>query len=97
VSYTALFRGIAASEHLTFVRQALKELASASLEEPGTIRYDFYQNQGNPTEFLLLGVWKSEIDWQAHLAGRAHSKYVASLPEGAWEVPPAQTRLTPLE
>ena len=97
MSYTALFRAKAARDHLPFVRQALIKLASASLEEPGTLRYDFYQSQEEPTEIMLFGEWKSEVDWQAHMAGRAHTQYVASLPEGAWDVPPAQTRLTPIK
>lgn len=97
MAYAATFQGRAAPEHLGTVKNALAALARESRKEPGTIRYEFYQHSDDPSVFLLFAIWESEEAWQAHLAAEAHTRHVASLPDGAWENPPEQTRLEPLE
>lgn len=96
MAFAAMFQGVAASDHVDTVRDALVILARESRKEPGTIRYEFYQHKDDPTVFLLFGIWGSEADWQAHVKADAHEKHVASLPEGAWATRPAMTRLLAL-
>ncbi len=97
MAFAALFQGTAASDHVDTVRNALVTLARESRKEPGTIRYEFYQYEDESAGFLLFGIWESEAAWQAHVAGDAHTRHVASLPEGAWTIRPAMTRLQALE
>ena len=96
MAFAALFHGTAAPEHVEALTAAQVLLAQASLREPGTIRYDFYQHADDPTQIILLGIWESEDAWQAHVAGDVHTNYAASLPEGAWVTPPSMTRLLAL-
>lgn len=95
-AFAALFQGTAAPEHVEALTEAQALLAQKSLQEPGTIRYDFYQHEEDPTQILLLGVWESEDAWRAHVAGDVHTAYAASLPEGAWATLPSMTRLSAL-
>jgi quinol monooxygenase YgiN len=97
MAYTATFQGTAALEYVDVVRKALVILARESRKEPGTIRYEFYQLEDDPTNFLLFAIWENEAAWQAHVAGDAHARHVASLPEGAWAKRPVMTRLSALE
>ncbi len=97
MAFVAQFQGTAASEHIETVRRALVTLARESRKETGTIRYEFYQHEESPNVFLLFAIWESEAAWQAHVAGDAHERHVASLPEGAWAVRPVMTRLQALE
>jgi len=97
MAFAAQFQGAAASEHIDTVRNALVILARESRKEAGTIRYEFYQHEGSPNVFLLFAIWESEAAWQAHVAGDAHERHVASLPEGAWAKRPAMTRLQALD
>ena len=95
--FAALFHGTAAPEHLDTLTKAQTLLAQESRQEPGTIRYDFYQQEDDPTQIMLLGIWESEADFEAHIPGDAHTSYAASLPEGAWATPPSMTRLLALD
>lgn len=40
--------------------------ASASIQEPGILRFDFVQQQDDPTRFMLWEVYKSAADHAAH-------------------------------
>ena len=97
MAFVADFQGTAAVGHVDTVRESVARLARESREEPGTIRYEFYQHEEYPAVFLLFGIWESEEDWRSHVAGKAHREHVASLPEGAWAIPPAMTRLVALD
>lgn len=97
MAYTAIFQGTAAPEHVDTVRDALLILARESRKEAGTIHYEFYRHEESPNVFLLFGIWDSETAWKTHVAGDAHERHVASLPEGAWAIRPAMTRLLTLE
>ncbi len=96
MAFAELFHGVAAPEHVEALTDAQALLAQGSLQEPGTIRYDFYQQADDPTQIMLLGIWESEDAWKAHISGEAHTSYAASLPEGAWATPPSMTRLSAL-
>jgi len=95
--FAALFQGTAAPEHLETLKKLQATLARESMEEPGTVRYEFYQAADDPTHILLFAIWESEADWQAHRTGDVHNRYVASLPEGVWTNRPQMTRLQALE
>lgn len=97
MSYIAMFRGRASRQHLDTVRRALQKLAHDAVHEPRTLQYEFYQEEDDPAVFILFAAWESEADWRAHVAADAHQEYVASLPDGAWESAPVQTRLTSLK
>lgn len=96
MAFIALFQGTAAAEHEDAVRQSVAKLAADSQDEPGTIRYEFYQREDDPAVFLLFAIWESEADWRAHVAGEAHRRHEARLPAGAWKSRPAMTRLQSL-
>ena len=96
MAFAALFQGTAAPEHVETLRESLTTLARKGRNEPGTIRYEFYNHEDEPAVFLLFAVWESEADWQAHVAGDAHTQHIASRPEDAWTIPPTMTRLRAL-
>lgn len=91
MAFVAMFQGTAAREHLSTVKESVAILEHASRDQPGTIRYEFYQSTEDPTIFLLFGIWKTEADWRAHVASEAHRKHVASLPAGAWKIRPVKS------
>lgn len=89
MAFVAVFQGTAAPEHLLAVKRSVAILEQESREQPGTIRYEFYQSKDDPVVFMLFGIWETRADWQAHVASEAHHKHVASLPSGAWQVRPS--------
>lgn len=94
--FIATFRGVAASEHVETIKASLAVLQEESREQPGTLRYEFYQMEDDPRVFMLFAVWAGEADWRAHVASPAHDRHVARLPGGAWTTPPQMTRWTAL-
>lgn len=96
MAFAALFQGTASTEHLDALKKSLKVLAEESLNEPGTLRYEFYQSEEEPTIITLFAIWENEADWKTHIVSDAHNRHVASLPEGAWAIPPKMTRLKSL-
>jgi quinol monooxygenase YgiN len=96
MAFAALFQGTVASEHLDVVKIALTTLARECENDPGTIRYEFYQPQNDPTIVILFAIWQNEADWQAHVASDAHDRYAKSLPADAWVIRPVLTKLQPL-
>jgi quinol monooxygenase YgiN len=79
------------------VKNALAALAQNSQNEPGLIRYRFFQSKDDPAVFIHFALWQNEVDWRTHVASEIHEAYARSLPEGAWAIPPAATRLQPLD
>ncbi len=45
MAFVAHFQGTAAVGHVDTVRESVVKLARESREEPGTIRYEFYQHE----------------------------------------------------
>ncbi|MEZ4683174.1 MAG: antibiotic biosynthesis monooxygenase family protein [Caldilineaceae bacterium] len=97
MTYVATFQGTATEEHIDTVREAVRILERETQGQPGLIRYEFYQSAENPAIFLLFTIWKSAADLRAHVASDAHKGHVASLPSGAWALPPAKTDWQRLE
>jgi quinol monooxygenase YgiN len=97
MAFIALFQATAAPEHVDAVRDSVVRLAQDSRKESGTLRYEFYQYEDEPTIFLLFGIWESEEQWRAHVSGEAHRAHDARLPDGAWAIRPTMTRLQALE
>ena len=96
MAFSIMVRGIAAPQHIATVRQALMTLAQASRRQPGTLRYEFYQPDGEAATFILLAMWEDEAGWQANVKSPEHDDYVKSLPEDAWAQRPAVTILRPV-
>ncbi len=91
MAFVAMFQGTAAAEHLSTVKESVAILERESRDQPGTIRYEFYQSAEEPTLFLLFAIWETEADWRAHIASEAHRKHVSFLPAGAWKIRPAKS------
>lgn len=96
MAFAALFQGTASPKHLDTLKESLRILAEESLKEPRTLRYEFYQSEEEPTIITLFAIWENEADWKTHIVSDAHNRHVASLPEGAWAIPPKMTRLISL-
>jgi quinol monooxygenase YgiN len=94
MSFVATFRGIAAPDHVDAIKASLVTLQEESRTQSGTLRYEFYQMEDDPTVFMLFAVWQREADWRAHVASPAHDRHVERLPAGAWATPPQMTRWT---
>lgn len=91
MTYVATFQATAAEEHIDVVREAVWTLEKESQGQPGLIRYEFYQSDENPLVFFLFTIWETKADLQAHVVSDAHNRHVASLPAGAWTIPPSKT------
>ncbi len=89
MAFVAIFQATASPEYLPIVKHSVAILEQESREQPGTIRYEFYQSKDDPIVFMLFGIWETKADWQAHVASEAHKKHESSLPAGAWKIPPA--------
>jgi len=55
-------------------RTATLANASASIQEPGVLRFDVFQDQDDPARFVLVEVYRSA---DAHAAHRATAHYAA--------------------
>ncbi len=58
----------------TFKRASL-ENASNSIDEPGVARFDVYQQQDDPTRFILAEVYKSELDVEKHRSTAHYARW----------------------
>lgn len=96
MAYFATFQATANPTHVDTIKHSLSILERESRTQPGTIRYEFYQAEDDPTVFMLFAIWESEADWQNHVASDAHDRHVQALPDGAWVSPPKQIRWQPL-
>lgn len=96
MAFSIVVRGLAAPQHVETVKAALLKLASESMRQPGTLRYEFYQGQDDPNIFVLLAMWEDEAGWRVHVKSPEHDAYLASLPEDAWLERPALTKMIAL-
>lgn len=55
-------------------RTATLANAGASVNEPGILRFDVFEDQDNPTRFVLIGIYRSP---EAQAAHRATAHYQA--------------------
>ena len=95
MAFAITVQATAAPAHVDTVKQALTTLARESVDQPGTLRYEFHQSYDDPATFLLVAVWESEDGWQANVTSEAHDRYLAALPEDAWAVPPELSKWRP--
>jgi quinol monooxygenase YgiN len=49
------------------LRRALAALTGPTRAEPGCLRYDLFQNAGQPEEFLFIEQWRTAGDLERHL------------------------------
>jgi len=53
-------------EFLEAFRIATVENARNSVQEPGILRFDFFQQQDDPTRFLLIEIYRTPEDQELH-------------------------------
>lgn len=97
MDFGLMVQGTAAPGFEETVKNALLQLAREAIQQPGTIRYDFFQFQDEPARFMLIAVWENAEQWRAHVESDVHVRYEQSLPQGAWASRPAATKLYALE
>lgn len=56
------------------VRSLLAEQARRSVEEPGCVRFEVYQSQSDPQQFLLVEQWQSQQDLDRHKLAKAFTE-----------------------
>lgn len=54
---------------------AIKKLVDATRKEDGNISYDLHQNIGNPLEYTIVEVWKSEQAIDFHNASEHFDQF----------------------
>jgi quinol monooxygenase YgiN len=62
-----------------FVAQARATLIEPTLGEPGCIRYELWQDVGEPGRFAMIEEWESEEALTTHLARESLQQAVAAL------------------
>lgn len=97
MAFTWIIQGTVSKEHIDAVKAALLKLAPHGRNAPGSICYEYYQSQEDPTQFMHFSIWESEAYKDRFNASAEHVAMSNSLPEGAWETPPNPTVLQPLE
>ena len=97
MAFAIVVEGVATRAHVDLVKQALMTLSAESMQQAGTIRYEFYQSQENPLKLFLFALWEDEAGWKANVASAAHDDYLNSLPDDAWEIRPVLTKLQPID
>jgi quinol monooxygenase YgiN len=80
-------------EHVEAFKQATIENASHSVKEPGIARFDFMQQQDDPTRFVLLEVYRSEDATTAHRASAHYNAWAEKVADMVAE-PRARFRYT---
>jgi quinol monooxygenase YgiN len=53
--------------------KSLRQLAAASRNEPGVVRYEVFQRASPPSQFVIIESWKDQNSYDAH-ASSAHMK-----------------------
>ena len=53
-------------EHVSGFKEAILDNARNTRKEPGNIRFDVLQDEGDPTRFLLYEVYHQKEDFAAH-------------------------------
>lgn len=97
MTFTWIIQGTVAGEHVDAVKAALLKLAPHGRNAPGSLRYEYYQSQADPTQFMHFSIWESEADRDRFNASAEHAEMSNSLPEDAWTIPPNPTVLQSLE
>jgi quinol monooxygenase YgiN len=56
-------------------REATVENARNSIEEEGVVRFDFIQQRDDPTQFVLVEVYRTEADTTSHKRTAHYAKW----------------------
>ena len=56
------------------IQGLLTEACRLSRTEPGCLRFDVYQSEGEPATFVLVEHWESEDAWQTHREAEAYTQ-----------------------
>jgi autoinducer 2-degrading protein len=64
---------------VTAFREATIENARHSIEEPGVVRFDFIQQRDDPTQFVLVEVYRTEADTASHKRTAHYAKWQAKV------------------
>jgi quinol monooxygenase YgiN len=51
----------------------LRQFASDSRKDPGCTRIEVVRQQGHPNHYMIVSVWSSQVDFDAHTAA-AHTR-----------------------
>ena len=62
-------------------REATIENARNSIQEEGIVRFDFIQQRDDPTQFVLVEVYRTEADTAAHKRTAHYAKWQATVEE----------------
>jgi quinol monooxygenase YgiN len=62
---------------------ALKQLAAASVQQPGVVQYQTLQQLNRPNHFKLLEVWKDQAAFDAHITAASTKQFRDFVQQGA--------------
>jgi quinol monooxygenase YgiN len=60
------------------LRALEEDLVTASLEEPGCLRYELNQAVGDEHLLIMIEAWATESDWRKHSEGVALQRFKAA-------------------
>lgn len=63
------------------LQEALRELATGTRKEPGSLIYEVHRSGSDAGQFFVYEIWNSQSDLDAHLKGAAIAAFVAHVPE----------------
>ncbi len=72
--YNNVFLTVKSADEIDRVRSLLQEQARLSSDEPGCLRFEVYQSQSQPQEFMLVEQWESEEDLARHREAKAFTE-----------------------
>ena len=61
--------------------EATIENARHSVQEPGVVRFDFIQQRDDPTQFVLVEVYRTEADTVSHKRTAHYAKWQTTVEE----------------
>lgn len=66
--------------------EAMRTMVAASHEEEGCLRYKYSRDTADPARFVIVELWRSQADLDAHFAAPHMAVFMAAL--GDLEAPP---------
>jgi quinol monooxygenase YgiN len=54
---------------------ALKTLVADSRKDPGSVRFDVFQQGNRPNHFSVVEIWKSQSAYEAHITAVSTKKF----------------------
>jgi autoinducer 2-degrading protein len=69
------------SDCVAAFREATIENARHSIQEPGVVRFDFIQQRDDPTQFVLVEVYRTEADTASHKRTPHYAKWQTTVEE----------------